>query len=175
MTRQSRIVVCPLVLLLAACAGAPPVAVPDKLKAGGGEALAMIVAAKGVQIYECRAGKDAVAGYEWAFVAPEAELFDSRGNPIGRHGAGPQWQAADGSTVRGVVRERANAPNAAAIPWLLLGAKNVGQEGLFSKVTSIQRLNTVGGVAHAAPCTRDTAATQVRVDYTADYYFYTGR
>lgn len=169
MNRQSRVIIGPLVLLLAACAGAPPVRMPDKLKPGAGESLAMIVSAKGVQIYECRAGKDAVAGYEWAFVAPEAELFDARGNPIGRHGAGPQWQAVDGSTIRGVVRERANAPNAAAIPWLLLGVKNVGQEGLFSKVTGIQRLNTVGGIAPAAPCTRDTAATQARIDYTADY------
>ena len=97
MNRPSRTGVCPLILLLAACAGEPPLAVPDKLKPDAGESLAMIVAAKGVQIYECRAGKDAVAGYEWVFVAPEAALFDARGNPIGRHGAGPQWQANDGS------------------------------------------------------------------------------
>ena len=108
-------------------------------------------------------------------VAPEAALFDARGNPIGRHGAGPQWQANDGSTIRATVKERANAPISGAIPWLLLTARTVGPEGMFSKVTSIQRLNTVGGVAPAAPCTRDTAATQARVDYTADYYFYTGR
>lgn len=175
MNRQSRVIICPLVLLLAACAGAPPVPVPDKLKPDAGESLAMIVAAKGVQIYECRAGKDAVAGYEWAFVAPEAELFDARGNPIGRHGAGPQWQAADGSTIQATVKERANAPIAAAIPWLLLTARTVGPEGMFSKVTSIQRVNTVGGVAPATGCTQDTAGRPARVDYTADYYFYTGR
>jgi hypothetical protein len=175
MNRQSRVIICPLVLLLAACAGAPPVPVPDKLKPGAGESLAMIVAAKGVQIYECRAGKDAVAGYEWAFVAPEAELFDAHGNPIGRHGAGPQWQANDGSTIRATVKERANAPIAGAIPWLLLTARTVGPEGMFSKVTSIQRVNTAGGVAPATGCTQDTVGRPARVDYTADYYFYTGR
>ena len=37
----------------------------------------MMVPAKGVQIYECRAKKDASAGFEWVFVAPEAELFDA--------------------------------------------------------------------------------------------------
>ena len=175
MNKRSRIVVCPLVLLLAACAGAPPVAVPDKLKPGAGEALAMIVAAKGVQICGCRAGKDSVAGYEWVFVAPEAELFDARGNPVGRHAAGPQWQANDGSTIRATVKERANAPIAGAIPWLLLSAKTVGPDGMFRKVTSIQRVNTAGGVAPATGCTQDTAGRPARVDYTADYYFYTGR
>jgi len=63
----------------------------------------MIVAARGVQIYECRVRKDAGAGYEWAFVAPEAELFDAKGNAIGRHGAGPTWQATDGSRIVGTL------------------------------------------------------------------------
>jgi hypothetical protein len=49
--------------------------VPDKLKAGANESLVMIVPAKGVQIYDCRARKDPGAGYEWAFVAPEADLL----------------------------------------------------------------------------------------------------
>ena len=86
-------------LLAAGCATQQTVAVPDKLKPGAGESLAMIVPAKGVQIYECRAGKD--GGYEWAFVAPEADLFDTRGNRIGRHYAGPHWEAADGSKILG--------------------------------------------------------------------------
>src|SRR5207249_11774960 len=84
-----------LVLLGAACASPQPptsmVKVPDKLKPGANESLAIIVFAKGVQIYECRARKDQVGGYEWAFVAPEADLFDARGNRTGRHYAGPQW------------------------------------------------------------------------------------
>lgn len=48
-----------LVLLVAACASpqAPTsmVTVPEKLKPGANESLAMIVPAKGVQLYECRA------------------------------------------------------------------------------------------------------------------------
>ena len=49
----------------------------------------MVVPAKGTQIYECRAKKDASGAYEWAFVAPDAVLYDVRGNVIGKHGAGP--------------------------------------------------------------------------------------
>jgi len=168
-----------LVLLVAACASPHPptsmVKVPDKLKPGVNESLAMIVPAKGVQIYECRARKDQVGEYEWAFVAPEADLFDARGNRTGRHYAGPHWESTDGSKILGTVRERADAPVADAIPWLLLTAKSVGSEGSFSKVTGIQRVNTVGGVAPKAGCSQATAGTPARIDYTADYYFFTAK
>jgi len=168
-----------LVLLVAACASpqrpTPAANVPDKLKPGANESLAMIIPAKGVQIYECRARKDQVEGYEWAFVAPEADLFDARGNRIGRHYAGPHWGSTDGSKILGTVKERADAPVADAIPWLLLAAKSVGSEGSFSKVTSIQRVNTVGGIAPKAGCSQGGAGTPARIDYTADYYFFTAK
>ena len=165
-----------LVLLVAGCAGprAPTsmVKVPEKLKPGANESLAMIVPAKGVQLYECRARTGQVGGYEWVFVAPEADLFDARGTRTGRHYAGPHWEAIDGSKIVGSVKERADAPVADAIPWLLLAAKSVGPEGSFSKVTSIQRVNTVGGVAPKTDCSQATAGTPARVNYTADYYFF---
>ena len=57
-----------LMLLVAACASPQPprpiARVPDKLMPGANESLAMIVPAKGVQIYECRARKDLVGDYE---------------------------------------------------------------------------------------------------------------
>jgi hypothetical protein len=168
-----------LTLLVAACASPQPptsmVKVPDNLKPGANEALATIVSAKGVQIYECRATKDRAGEYEWAFVAPEADLFDARGNRAGRHYAGPHWESTDGSKILGTVKERAAAPAADAIPWLLLTAKSVGPEGSFSKVTSVQRVNTVGGVAPKAGCSQASAGTPVRIKYTADYYFFTAK
>jgi hypothetical protein len=166
-------------LLAAGCASAPPsrpmVAVPDKLKPAADESLVRVVPAKGVQVYECRARRDQAGEYEWAFVAPEADLFDARGNRIGRHYAGPHWEAADGSKISGTVKERADAPVADAIPWLLLTASSVGPEGSFSKVTSIQRVNTVGGVAPRGGCSQSTAGAPARISYTADYYFFAVR
>jgi hypothetical protein len=106
-------------------------------------------------------------------VAPEADLFDAGGNRIGRHYAGPHWESADGSKVLGTVKERADAPAADAIPWLLLNAKPAGSEGSFSKVTSIQRVSTVGGVAPEAGCSQTAIGTTARIKYTADYYFFT--
>jgi uncharacterized protein DUF3455 len=152
-----------LVVMLGACSTPSRVPVPDNLKPDANESLAMVVPAKGVQIYECRAG-------EWAFIAPEAELFDAGGKPIGRHYAGPHWEARDGSKVIGTVKARTDAPAAGAIPWLLLGTKSVGAQGAFSKVTSIQRVATAGGLAPSGACAE--AGARARVPYSADYYFY---
>lgn len=150
---------------LAGCAGTPMAVLPDNLKPADREMHSMTVAAKGVQIYECRPGKDG-ATTAWTFVAPDAGLFDSFGRTVGHHGAGPSWQANDGSRVVGSVKARADAPRTADIPWLLLATKSAGPQGVFSGVTSIQRVNTVGGIAPSAPC---APGTQARVEYLADY------
>ena len=108
------------------------------------------------------------------FVAPEADLYDERGNLIGRHYAGPTWQATgDGSKVVGTVKTRADAPESGAIPWLLLSTKSVGGSGYFSDVTSIQRVATHGGVAPGSACPHDGLVA--RVNYTADYHFFSAR
>jgi hypothetical protein len=151
----------------------PSAGLAQKLKLGADESLAMIVPAKGVQIYECRAVKGQEGGYEWAFVAPEADLFDTRGRKIGQHYAGPSWEAADGSRIVGSVKARADAPEDGAIPWLLLGAKSVGQDGAFSHVSSVRRVKTAGGIAPGTGCSAATAGSLARVPYTADYYFFT--
>jgi hypothetical protein len=149
----------------------PQTSMAQKLKVDAEESLAMIVPAKGVQIYECRLGKG--GGYEWAFVGPEADLFDTRGMQIGRHYAGPHWEANDGSKIVASVKASAASPEGAAIPWLLLGAKSVGPDGAFSRVSSIRRVHTVGGIAPGSGCAAVAAGSVARVPYTADYFFFT--
>ena len=164
-----------LAALVAGCASlqspGTAVQVPDKLKPGAYESLAMIVPAKGVQIYECRALPNA-AGASWAFVAPEADLLDARGAVTGKHYAGPHWDALDGSKIVGAVKARADAPQATAIPWLLLSAKSVGGQGRFANVTSVQRIHTAGGLAPTKPCDASTLGAIERVPYSADYLFF---
>jgi hypothetical protein len=150
---------------------APLASVPDSLKPDTKESVTMVLAARGVQIYECVIAKDKADAYEWSFVAPEAELFDATGKKVGKHGAGPTWEAADGSKIVGTVKERADASQADAIAWLLLTAKSVGAQGVFSTITSVQRVNTVGGAAPHEGCSRVEAGTVARVPYSADYYF----
>lgn len=158
------------VFLLAACVaqltGSP---VPDTLKPEG-QRLSERVAAKGVQIYECRATGNAAA--QWVFVAPEAELLDARGVVTGKHYAGPHWESLDGSKVVGSVKARADAPRADAIPWLLLSARSVGGPGRFANVTAVQRIHTVGGLAPSRPCDSATLGATERVPYSADYLLY---
>jgi hypothetical protein len=158
--------------LIAGCATpSSTIGIPDKLRGGPNEVLALVVPAKGVQIYECRPRREQVGAFEWFFVAPEADLFDRGGAKIGKHYAGPHWEANDGSKLLGTVRERADAPAAGAIPWLLLSARSVGKPGSFASVTSVQRVNTAGGIAPQDGCTPASSGAQTRVPYTADYYF----
>lgn len=155
--------------LIGACSTTPPApTIPDALQAPAGERLLEVVAARGVQIYECRA-KAGAAGNEWAFVAPEAELLDGQGRQVGKHYAGPHWEATDGSRIKGSVKAKADAPQAGAIPWLLLTTQTAGPSGRYAGVTSIQRIRTVGGVAPAAACGADELGHQAKVPYTADY------
>ena len=127
------------------------------------------IAAIGVQKYECRERPGSASGAEWVFVAPEAELRDAFGQSAGKHYAGPHWEAPDGSRIVGTVRARADAPHPGAIPWLLLSARSVGGDGRFARVTSVQRVNTVGGVAPRRSCDATTIGDTERVPYTADY------
>ena len=159
-------------LTLAACTSLESVEVPAALRTAPNEKLAYWVPARGMQIYECRQ-RASGAGFEWAFIAPDAELLDAFGNFIGHHGAGPYWQSNDGSRVVGAVKARADAPTKSAIPWLLLTTKSNGSPGRFSQVTSIQRVNTVGGIAPATGCSEESLAMTAHVPYSADYVFYT--
>lgn len=163
-----------LALALGACAGAPPAGSPATLAPDADETLLLRVAARGVQIYECRA---TAAGdrADWTFVAPEAVLLDASHQPVGSHGAGPAWQASDGSRVVGTLKRRVDAPSAGAIPWLLLATHASGPRGQFSAVTSIQRVNTSGGTAPASGCDPRNIGATARVPYTADYYLYAKR
>lgn len=162
-----------LTAVLSACASAPApapaVPLPDNLKASATEAAIGTLAARGVQIYECRAKKDNPNAAEWAFVAPEADLFDGAGRKVGTHYAGPHWESQDGSKLVGAVKARADAPQAGAIPWLLLTTKSVGGAGSLAKVSGIQRIHTTGGLAPTAGCGMSTLGAKSRVTYTADY------
>jgi hypothetical protein len=164
-----------LIAILMGCAASNiatlPV-VPEALKVPSTQVLALEARGSGVQIYECKAGKDDPMRFEWVFKAPEAELFDTAGKRIGRHYAGPTWEANDGSKVEGEVRAQDKGPDPKAIPWLLLTAKSNSGNGVFGQTQSIQRLYTAGGKAPEEGCNQAQAGKETRVPYKAEYYFY---
>jgi hypothetical protein len=43
------------------------------------------------------------------------------------------------------------------------------------RVTSIQRVNTSGGIAPKTGCSKAAAGTPARVSYAADYYFFAAK
>lgn len=149
----------------------PPEEFPPNLVVPSGNFMALQVVAQGVQIYACQARADDPSSFEWAFRAPEAILLNVRGEPIGRHYAGPTWEGLDGSKVMGTARANADSPDPEAIPWLLLEAQSHEGTGLFGTVSYVQRLATSGGRAPAEGCGAPSVGQEARVPYTAIYTF----
>ncbi len=161
-----------IAVLLAACGQGPArPEVPKNLRAPAGEEVILTAQATGVQIYVCQAGPD--QKFAWVLKAPEADLTDATGKKIAHHSAGPTWKHVDGSEVTGKVIARQDAPKPEAIPWLLLVAASHTGEGIFSRVTSIQRIHTQGGLPPKAnTCDASANGKESRSAYSADYYFY---
>ena len=167
-----------LCALLCGCAStgiAPPPDVPPALRAPADQTASFVLRGAGVQVYECREAPNGAARFAWVLRGPEADLTDRSGKTIGRHYAGPTWEAEDGSTVTGEIVAQDNAPGPDAIPWLLLRAKANSGKGIFAKIRSIQRLHTVGGKAPDSGCDAAQLHKPLRVAYSADYYFYAAR
>jgi hypothetical protein len=148
-----------------------PAGISAALRAPAGDVPDFVLKAEGVQVYACRQRPNDPNAYAWAFVAPEATLREG-GAEVGRHGAGPTWESAsDRSSVKGAVKQRQDG-GAGNIPWLLLAATPSEGSGKFAGVTSIQRVATKGGVEPADACDATKSGEEMRVPYTADYYFY---
>jgi hypothetical protein len=145
---------------------------PDIIRVPDGQTVLLKALGKGVQIYECKATAADPRKFDWSFTAPEADLTNEKEEKIGKHYAGPTWEANDGSKVVGEKKAETPAPRAGAVPWLLLKAKTHEGTGTFARVTYIQRVDTEGGVAPAAGCDQAHVNTEARVDYRANYYFY---
>lgn len=146
--------------------------VPDNLKPPADQHLVFRAHATGDQIYACQPGTDSQLA--WVLSGPEARLTDAHGKEVAKHFAGPIWQSTDGSQVKGKVVNHA-APDPNSIPWLLLTAVDHTGSGVMSNVESIQRLNTKGGTVPASGCDASHQGDKVRVNYSADYYFYTSK
>jgi len=140
-----------------------PTPLCDRLQVQGGR-VAFHVYALGVQIYRWN-------GTSWAFVAPSARLFaDAEYHAeVGIHYAGPTWESNSGGKVI-ASRVESCAPDPTAIPWLLLQTVSTEGPGIFDRVTSIQRVNTAGGLPPTAP--GSYIGAEEEVPYTAEYYFY---
>ena len=124
--------------------------------------------ASGVQIYACE--YDANHALGWKFVRPAATLYDAGGTAVIEHGAGPSWQANDGSRIEGRVIAQLPSDTPGSVPQLLLAAHSTGVHGELSDVRYVQRSHTVGGAMPVAACSVEHA--QGSSPYLATYTFY---
>jgi Protein of unknown function (DUF3455) len=138
--------------------------VPDAIAAPGLKKV-LEVHAEGAQIYECKAGAD--KQLTWQFREPIAALILD-GKTIGRHYLGPSWELSDGSAVTGKAAARAPGNTAKDIPALRLDAVSHHGSGQLGDVTTIQRLNTKGGMIEGE-C--PSAGALISVPYSSDYVF----
>src|ERR1700752_1695891 len=120
---------------------------PDAIAAPG-ETTVLTLHAEGAQVYECKAGSDGKLA--WAFREPIATLLLD-GKTVGRPYAGPNWEHVDGSAVVGKAVANVAGKTPSDIPWLKLEVTAHRGSGLLSGVTTVQRINTRGGV-HAGAC-----------------------
>ena len=137
---------------------------PDAIAAPG-ETVVLTLHAEGAQVYECKAGTDGKLA--WAFREPIATLLLD-GKTVGRHYAGPTWEHINSSAVVGKAVGNAPAETAIDIPWLKLTVTSGRGTGILSGVTTVQRINTIGGKLDGE-C--DKAGTYSSVPYSADYVF----
>jgi hypothetical protein len=133
--------------------------------AAPGETVIATVHAEGAQVYDCKA--NAEGKLVWTFREPIATLLVD-GKTVGRHYAGPNWEHIDGSAVVGKLAGRAPGATAKDIPWLKLEVTQRRGNGLLTPATTIQRVNTSGGVAEG-PC--DKAGAFLSAPYSTDYIF----
>src|SRR5262245_23206884 len=136
--------------------------VPETIAAPG-ETVVVTLHAEGAQVYECKA--DAGGKLAWQFREPIATLVVD-GKTSGRHYAGPSWEHTDGSAVVGKAVARAPGRSPTDIPWLKLEVTERRGSGVLSGVTTVQRINTQGGLAEGA-CEKSGA--YMSAAYAADY------
>lgn len=151
-----------------------PAAIELPANLPGGNTRVATYYAVGVQKYRSRekAGSNPVS-YEWVFVAPQADLFDTTNAKVGTHGAGPFWQLSAMDSIYGQhysPPKTASSPDPESIDWLLLMPKTgTTPTGIFANVTYIHRIATKDG---KAPITPPVGANEtVEVKYKAVYRF----
>jgi len=184
----------------ARAAGADGIKLPDmpgNLVVEDGNELFLAGHGVGTQNYICVPSTASVTGVAFSLFTPEATLFDNAGDQLITHffspNDDPKVQPPERGTVRVTWEDSRDSSRIWAalqaqstdepfvrkdsVAWLLLKEVGVapGPTGgdRLTKVTFVQRLNTVGGLAPATGCSSfGDLGRKAFVPYSADYFFY---
>jgi hypothetical protein len=164
-----------------------PSAVPPGLEVPEGHRPFLLGHATGTQNYMCLPSG---SGFGWAFVGPQATLFNDNAMQITTHFLSPNpdeggtaratWQHSRDSSTVWATAVASSAPGFAApgaIPWLLLQAVGADRGPTaghrLTGTTYMQRVHTSGGLAPTTGCAQTLdVGKRVFMPYTADYVFY---
>jgi hypothetical protein len=151
--------------------------IPDSLAVPQGNQLSLQAFARGYQIYEVKRSATDPTSFSWVNIAPLADLYARPDftNLLIHHFAGPTWEFLKG-TEKGekVVAKKLKGvtPDPTAIQWLLLQADPTLSTP-DNKVTFVQRICTVGGLAPTTGADEAHLGQLDSIPYTASYLFYT--
>jgi hypothetical protein len=125
---------------------------------------------RGVQIFRCeKRDSDLV----WVFRQPQADLLDSDGKTVGKHGTNFSFEHDDGSRLVSTIVAYDEPSKPTDLRWLLLTTRSFGK-GTLENITHVQRLNTSGGMPPTR-CDLSQLNQLLRVNFTSDFIFYRPR
>jgi hypothetical protein len=133
-----------------------------------------MLSASGTNLFQCKARIDDANAYAWHFVAPDLTLFEGS-RTAGTHKAASQFESGSDRTSLFGVLSATQPAGGNNMPWARMRAVPAGDSGMFAGVTTIQRVNTAGGVAPAEGCNAASVGNETRVNFSADYFFYRRR
>ncbi len=152
--------------------------VPASIQVPVGSKLLLRVKGQGVQVYTCQVSAADTTQYTWVLLEAKAILYSGAeyGEKAVRHYFNakhhPVWETEDGSSIEGTKLQQADAPDAGAIPWLLLKTSSSSGTGPIVSAAFIQRINTMGGKAPGAGADMRQKGEKIEVAYSAEYLFY---
>lgn len=150
--------------------------IPGTLNVPEGNKLVLQTFAEGFQIYQVKRKATDPNAFEWVNIAPSATLYAKPEfvNPLIDHFAGPSWQFIKGPEKGETVvatRSQGVTVDPTAIQWLLLAAvPELSTPN--NKITFIQRICTVGGLAPSTVPNESNLGKIDSIPYTASYLFY---
>ena len=154
----------------------PVEGIPDSLNVPAGNKLVAEGFARGVQIYQVKRSATNPNVFSWVNIAPSATLYTKPNftQELALHFAGPTWeftkghnkgQRVVGKKIAGITQDPS------AIQWLLLQAVDSLSSG-NNKITYIQRIFTIGGLAPTTGADEAHLGKLDSIPYRALYLFY---
>jgi hypothetical protein len=171
---------------LAGCATPPDIGLtspPAALQTRPEEQLGEVLTAVGDETYHCERIKVGAPGdvagpnteLQWVSIGSEATLTDSSRQNVGSVAPGGYFVGYDGSYIKAHLELQSQVQmQANSLTWALYRTRyNASQrsgEGRFALVSSIQRVDTTGGIPIAQAC--EVEGTRLLMPYHATYKLY---